>query len=49
LIAVADLVTMAWLNLAAQIVALIVGLVGVILLGLEFYSNTGRENQKKSS
>ena len=37
-LAVADLVTLAWLNLAAQIVALLVGLIGVILLGIEFYN-----------
>ena len=37
-LAVADLVTLAWLNLAAQIVALLVGLIGVALLGAEFYN-----------
>ena len=37
-LAVADLVTLAWLNLAAQIVALLVGLIGVVLLGAEFYN-----------
>jgi len=37
-LAVADLVTLAWLNLAAQIVALGVGLIGAILLGIEFYN-----------
>jgi len=37
LLAVAGIVTLAWLNVAAQVVALSVGLMGVILLGLEFY------------
>jgi hypothetical protein len=37
-LAVADLVTLAWLNLAAQVLALSVGLIGVILLGIEFYN-----------
>lgn len=37
LLAVADLVTLAWLNLAAQIVAILTGMVGVIMLGIEFY------------
>ena len=38
LLAVADIVTLVWLNVAAQIVALSIGLIGVILLGIEFYS-----------
>ncbi len=37
LLAVADIVTLAWLNVVAQVVALSVGLIGVIMLGLEFY------------
>jgi hypothetical protein len=37
LLAIADLVTLAWLNLAAQVVAIGAGLVGVIMLGIEFY------------
>lgn len=37
LLAIADLVTLAWLNLAAQIVAILTGVVGVIMLGIEFY------------
>jgi hypothetical protein len=36
-LAAADLVTLAWLNVAAQIVALSVGVVGLALLGIEFY------------
>ncbi|MFZ5910168.1 MAG: hypothetical protein ACOYYU_09160 [Chloroflexota bacterium] len=38
LLAVADIVTLAWLNLAAQVVALSAGVVGVVLLGIEFYT-----------
>jgi hypothetical protein len=45
LLAVADLVTLAWLNLAAQVTALGLGLVGVILLGIEFY-NQYQQNKK---
>ena len=45
LLAVADLVTLAWLNLAAQVIALGLGLVGVILLGIEFY-NQYLQNKK---
>jgi hypothetical protein len=37
-LAVADIVTLAWLNVAAQFVALSLGLIGVILLGIEFYN-----------
>ncbi|GAB4504217.1 MAG: hypothetical protein Fur0043_12100 [Anaerolineales bacterium] len=43
LLAVADLVTLAWLNLAAQITALLVGLAGIVLLGLEFYAQYQRQ------
>jgi hypothetical protein len=45
LLAVADLVTLAWLNLASQVIALGLGLVGVILLGIEFY-NQYQQNKK---
>ncbi len=44
LLAAADLVTLGWLNLAAQIVALTAGLCGVVLLALEFYGQY-RSNQ----
>lgn len=37
LLAVADIVTLAWLNLAAQVIALSLGLIGVVMLGIEFY------------
>ena len=49
-LAIADIVTLAWLNLAAQIVALGVGLVGAVMLGLEFYNqyqlNRGNKGKK---
>jgi hypothetical protein len=47
-LAVADLVTLAWLNLIAQIFALSVGLLGVILLGIEFY-NQYQQNKANSA
>ena len=47
-LAVADLVTLAWLNLVAQIVALSVGSIGVILLGIEFY-NQYQQNKAGNS
>jgi hypothetical protein len=37
LLAVADIVTLAWLNVVAQAIALTVGLIGVVLLGVEFF------------
>lgn len=45
LLALADIVTLAWLNLAAQIVALGAGLLGVILLGIEFYGQIKQNKQ----
>jgi hypothetical protein len=33
----ADIVTLAWLNVAAQVSAIIIGLIGLVLLGIEFY------------
>ena len=47
LLAVADLVTLAWLNLAAQVLALGVGLIGVTILGIEFY-NQYQQNKVKN-
>jgi hypothetical protein len=49
LLAVADIVTLAWLNLAAQIIALSLGLIGIILLGIEFYKQYRRGVTKKST
>ena len=48
LLAVADIVTLAWLNFAAQIVALGLGLVGMILLGIEFYRQYQQGKVKKA-
>lgn len=45
LLAVADIVTLAWLNLAAQIAALAAGVVGVALLGIEFYAQFKQNKQ----
>lgn len=47
LLAVADIVTLAWLNLAAQIVALSLGLIGLALLGIEFYRQYQAGKTKK--
>ena len=47
-LAVADLVTLAWLNLVAQIGALLIGLIGAILLGIEFY-NQYQQNKANSA
>jgi hypothetical protein len=49
LLAVADIVTLAWLNLAAQIIALSLGLIGIILLGIEFYKQYRQGVTKKST
>jgi len=37
MLAIADIVTLAWLNVIAQAIALILGMIGIILLGIEFY------------
>ncbi|MEW5827536.1 MAG: hypothetical protein AB1846_01500 [Chloroflexota bacterium] len=37
LLAVADIVTLAWLNVAVQAIALTLGAAGLVLLGIEFY------------
>jgi hypothetical protein len=37
-LAVADIVTLAWLNVVAQVIALGIGLIGLTLLGIEFYN-----------
>jgi len=47
LLSVADIVTLAWLNVAAQIVALSLGLIGLILLGIEFYKQYQQGKTKK--
>lgn len=48
LLAVADIVTLAWLNVAAQGIALIVGLIGLALLGIEFYKQYQQSKVKKT-
>ena len=50
LLAIADIVTLAWLNLVAQAIALILGVIGVILLGIEFYNQyqQGKIKNKQS-
>ena len=50
LLAVADIVTLAWLNVAAQIIALSMGVIGVVMLGIEFYKQyqQGKTKNKKT-
>jgi len=47
LLAVADLITLAWLNIAAQIGAIGAGLFGIVLLGIEFYQHYKQGKAKK--
>lgn len=47
LLAIADIVTLAWLNVAAQVIALSVGLFGLVLLGIEFYKQYREGRTKK--
>ena len=47
-LAVADIITLAWLNVVAQVAALSIGLIGVILLGLEFYNQYQQNKLEKS-
>ena len=48
-LAVADIVTLGWLNVVAQVVAIIVGLTGLVLLGTEFYKQYQQNKMKKSN
>ena len=48
-LAVADIVTLGWLNVVAQVIAIIVGLTGLVLLGTEFYKQYQQNKMKKSS
>lgn len=48
LLATADLVTLAWLNLAAQIIAIGAGLIGLLLLGIEFYKQYQQGKKQKN-
>jgi len=47
LLAVADIVTLAWLNVAAQVIALGLGIIGLVLLGIEFYKQYKQGKTKK--
>jgi len=49
LLAIADIVTLGWLNVAIQIVAISIGLIGVILLGIEFYKQYQQGEKKKAT
>jgi hypothetical protein len=48
LLSLADIVTLAWLNLAAQIIALAAGFVGIVLLGIEFYQQYRHSKTRKA-
>ena len=37
ILAVADLIVLAWLNVWAQAIASVIGLIGIVVLGIEFY------------
>lgn len=37
LLAIADIITLIWLNVAAQTVAILIGIAGLVLLGVQFY------------
>lgn len=47
LLAVADIVTLAWLNVAAQVFAISLGVIGVLFLGIEFYKQYQQGKTKK--
>jgi hypothetical protein len=49
LLAIADIVTLAWLNLAAQVIAIGVGIIGLVLLGMEFYKQYQQDKAKKTA
>lgn len=44
----ADIITLAWLNVVAQVSAIIVGLIGIVFIGTEFYKQyqQGKMNNK---
>jgi len=48
ILAVADLIVLAWLDIRAQIVALSVGSVGAALLGFEFFRQIGEKRNEES-
>ena len=49
LLAIADIVTLGWLNVAIQIVAISIGLIGVVLLAIEFYKQYQQGEKKKAT
>jgi len=49
LLAIADIVTLGWLIVTIQIVAISIGLIGVILLGIEFYKQYQQGEKKKAT
>ena len=49
LLAIADIVTLAWLNVAAQVIALGVGGIGLVFLGMEFYKQYQQDKAKKAA
>lgn len=46
LLAAADIITLAWLNVTVQVAALTLGLIGLTLLGIEFYRQFRLKRQK---
>ena len=48
ILAVADLIVLAWLDIRAQIVALSVGSVGAALLGFEFFRQIAEKRNEES-
>ena len=49
LLAIADIITLAWLNVAAQVIAIIIGLIGFAFLGVEFYRQYQQGKTKKTN
>jgi len=47
-LAVADLIVLTWLNVWAQTIASIAGLIGIIFLGVEFYKQYQQDKLKKA-
>ena len=48
ILAVADLIVLAWLDIRAQVVALSVGSIGAALLGFEFFRQIGERRNEES-
>ncbi len=47
-LAVADLILLTWLSVWAQGVALVVGLIGAVYLGIEFYKQYRQDKEKEA-